>query len=405
MRDFRAGDPTWGDGEGKGILGALNYIADQGMNVVYVMTLTLGGDAWDVWPFIGPDRGDFQRFDVSKLAQWERVFAHAESLGVALELILQEQENQLLLDDGDLGVERKLYLREMVARFGHLHNLIWNIGEENGPAGKWPQAQNDQQRFAMIRYLKDLDPYKRPVVVHTYWGRGPLRDDVLEPLLKFDRFDGISLQAGTIEHVHEDVLDWIQRSGRTKQPWIVMLDEIGPWQSGTLPDSRDPHHNALREDVLWGTLMAGGAGVQWYFGWFSDDTDLNAEDWRSRENMWEQTLVARRFFESLDFAAMSATDDLVDAQRTWCFSEPGEAYVVYLKEGGTTRLDLREQEGTFAVAWFNPRTGGQLRAGSVGTVTGGAWVELGLAPEETDRDWAVRVTRRGDAENAAPASH
>ncbi|BAM03133.1 DUF5060 domain-containing protein [Phycisphaera mikurensis] len=394
VRDWNEGDPTWRDGLGKGILGALNYIAGQGMNVVYVMTLTLEGDASDVWPFIGPEKGDFTRFDVSKLDQWEIVFAHAERLGVALELILQEQENQMLLDDGNLGPERKLYLRELTARFGHLHNLLWNIGEENGPGGgSWPQGQNDQQRLAMIRYLKDNDPYKRPVLMHTYYTDNAQRNNILEPLLRYDRFDGISLQSGRIEPVHHDVKKWIDLSAKRKRPWIVLMDEIGPWQTGTLEDDRDPAHNALRQDVLWGALTAGAGGVQWYFGWFSENTDLNTEDWRTRENMWEQTLVARRFFEDLPFTEMSCTDELVDAERTWCFSKPGEVYAVYLKEGGTTRLDLREEDGTFEVRWLNPRTGGELQTGTVETVTGGDRVELGFAPAQTDRDWAVRVRR------------
>ena len=35
------------------------------------------------------------------------------------------------LDGGNLGPERRLYLREMVARFGYVLALNWNLGEEN----------------------------------------------------------------------------------------------------------------------------------------------------------------------------------------------------------------------------------------------------------------------------------
>ena len=143
------------------------------------------------------------------------------------------------------------------------------------------------------------------------------------------------------------------------------------------------------QDVLRGALTAGAGGVRWYFGWFS-------------ENTWEQTLVARRFFEGLPFTEMSSTDDLVDAERTWCFSKPGEVYAVYLKEGGTTRLDLREVEGECEVHWLDPRVGGELRTSTVERVTGGEEVELGFAPdgEVRDRDRAVRV-RRVDAASDA----
>jgi len=47
--------------------------------------------------------------------------------------VLHETEaaNENLHDDGTLGVERKLYYRELVARFGHHLAVFWNIGEEN----------------------------------------------------------------------------------------------------------------------------------------------------------------------------------------------------------------------------------------------------------------------------------
>ena len=47
------------------------------------------------------------------------------------------------LDQGELGVERKLYCRELVARFGHALALNWNLGEEN--------SQTQPQRRAMAR--------------------------------------------------------------------------------------------------------------------------------------------------------------------------------------------------------------------------------------------------------------
>ena len=47
----------------------------------------------------------------------------------------QETENEQLLDGGNVGVERKVYYRELIARFGHHLALNWNMGEENGEMG------------------------------------------------------------------------------------------------------------------------------------------------------------------------------------------------------------------------------------------------------------------------------
>jgi hypothetical protein len=64
------------------------------------------------------------RIDVSKTAQWEIVMEHADKMGMFMHFKLQEYENDQLLDDGALGVERILYFRELIARSGHQ-------GEEN----------------------------------------------------------------------------------------------------------------------------------------------------------------------------------------------------------------------------------------------------------------------------------
>ena len=38
--------------------------------------------------------------------------------------------------------------------------------------------------------------------------------------------------------------------------------------------------------VLWGNLLAGGSGVEAYFGYAHPQADITAEDWRSRDGWW-----------------------------------------------------------------------------------------------------------------------
>ncbi|MBN2183000.1 MAG: DUF5060 domain-containing protein, partial [Sedimentisphaerales bacterium] len=55
IKDWRPSEPTWQDGKGKGIIGALNYLAFKGMNSVYFMCYNIdGGDGKDVWPWTDP---------------------------------------------------------------------------------------------------------------------------------------------------------------------------------------------------------------------------------------------------------------------------------------------------------------------------------------------------------------
>jgi len=77
------------------------------------------GDDKNVYPYISDQPSDFLRIDVSKVAQWEVVFSHATQKGMFLHFKTQEEENDQLLDGGELGDQRKLYYRELIARFGH----------------------------------------------------------------------------------------------------------------------------------------------------------------------------------------------------------------------------------------------------------------------------------------------
>ena len=339
--DWRPGDPTWRGGKGKGILGALNYLASKGMNSVYFLTMNVGGDGKDVWPWIDPKVMD--RFDCSKLDQWEIVFSHMDRQGLMLHVITQETENDQLIDGGELGIQRKLYYRELIARFGHHLAVVWNLGEEN--------TNTSQQLAAFCDYIDRLDVYDHPIVVHTYPGK---YDEVYTPLLKHPHFYGPSLQMGNQAATHAETVKWVTRSAQSGRKWMVCLDEIGPAETGVKPDADDPGHDAVRKQSLWGNLMGGGAGCEWYFGYKFAHNDLNCEDWRSREKLWDQTRVAIEFFQQyLPFAQMTPSDALTSREGDYCFAKPGEVYAVYLPDGGSTELTL--EKGRYTVQWFDPR--------------------------------------------------
>ena len=415
--DWQPGDPTWQDGRGKGLIGALNYLAEEGMNNVSFLTYNAGGDGDNVWPFIARD--DKLHYDVSKLDQWEIVFAHAQSRGIHLHFKLQENEIDddrvgsrrepgavpEALDGGKLGPERKLYLREMVARFGHHLALNWNLGEEN--------TQTPEEIRQMAAYLREIDPYGHPIVIHSFPGQ---QDEVYLPLLgDQSELTGASLQNAWY-HVHELTLKWIEAAEAAGKTWVVANDEQGPATAGVPPDpgyegfdgvvqddsphTRFPQYDLhdIRQRTLWGNLMAGGAGVEYYFGYKVPQNDLLCEDFRSRDRSWDYCRFALEFFhdEGIPFWRMANANTLtvVDAGEAYGFAAPGELYLVYLLEESRARLDLREVEGDFELLWFNPRKGGSLVDGTVTRVRGGAVVSLGIPPEDPDSDWLAVVRLR-----------
>ncbi len=377
VEDWRPGDPTWQDGKGKGIIGALNYLASKGMNSVYFLTYNIdGGDGMDVWPWTSPS--EKLRFDCSKLDQWEIVFSHMDKLGLMMHVVTQETENDQGLDEGNLGRQRKLYYRELIARFAHHPALVWNLGEEN--------TNTNEQRKAFAKYIHNSDPYNHPVVCHTYPGK---YDEVYGHLLAYEFFEGPSLQTND---THWQTIKWLYLSAQARRQWFVCLDEIGPSHTGVKPDNDDYWHDDVRRKHLWGNLMAGGAGVEWYFGYNFPNNDLNCENWRTRDHMWDLTRYALDFFhDHLPYQKMSFHDELTSAPDDYCFACPGEVYAIYLPSGGSTSLDLGGTTATFQIRWFNPREGGLLQMGTTASTTGPGKVNIGQPPEDTDKDWVALV--------------
>ncbi len=412
-QDWRPGDPVWQGSKGKGLIGAVNYLAGKGCNAFSFLTYNAGGDGDNVWPFI--HRDDKLHYDCSKLDQWGIVFDHGTRRGMYLHFKMQETENDdhvrgkrngkvpESLDGGELGVQRMLYCRELIARFGHNLALNWNLGEEN--------TQSAAQQKAMIDYISAIDPYGHHIVVHTFPDQ---QDKVYRGLIgQKSKLTGTSLQNSSLKTTHAQTVKWIKESTAAGKPWVVAFDESGSAQHAQCPDlgyrgfdGRDVDgkmahtQHEVRKYTLWGTLMAGGAGNEYYFGYKFVENDIKCEDWRSRDQSWDYCRIALNFFRDnkIPFVEMENADALVGnpshKDTTYCFAKAGEIYLVYLTAGGTSALDLSDANGEFDVLWFDPRDGGKLQTGSVKALSGGGKVQLGGPPADAGRDWLCVIRKR-----------
>ena len=193
---------------------------------------------------------------------------------------------------------------------------------------------------------------------------------------------------------HSETVKWLHRSAQQGHQWFVCLDEYGHGKNGVKTDSISPDHDEPRKNCLWPNLMAGGAGVEWYFGYQFPHNDLHCEDFRSRDHMWDITRYAVDFFHTyLPFSQMQQADELTSTQNDYCFAKPGQIYAVYLPTGGTTKLNLGNNSTSFVVKWYDPRNGGQLQNGSIETITDPGNVSLGTPPNHPDSDWVVLVKK------------
>ena len=242
-------DPSWMNGKGTGIIGAINYLESQGMNAFSFLTMNINGDDRNVYPYISST--DFLRMDVSKLAQWEIVLEHANRKGFFMHFKLSETENDQLLNNGNLGIERKLYYRELIARFGHHMALNWNLAEEVSNTASQIKSFSD--------YFRAVDPYQHMVVFHTRPNIG--YDTLYKSLIGYPTIGGISLQTHP-DSVFSKTLQWIDESASAGHKWIVTNDEQNSAQDGVVPDAIDPNHDLIRQQALWGNIMVSST-VSW----------------------------------------------------------------------------------------------------------------------------------------------
>lgn len=367
VADWQPGDPDWGEGAGRGIIGALNYLAGEGINSVYMLTCNLEGDGDDVSPYLDPS--DPTRFDVSKLDQWETVFLHAQRLGIALHLVLHEEETEAFHDAGTLGVERRLYYRELVARFSHHAGLVWNIGEQNG----YPAAL----KGTFVQHLRELEPFEaRPFAVHTTSPKSRVADLVGSPL-----YDLISLGQPAASLV-TSIRGLREDSAAAVHPWVVSADEQPS------PGLTDSNAAELRRTTLWPAYLSGAGGVEWFMGYHPLPLggDLRVEDFRTRAEMWPWMRIAREFALALPLESMAPASELLTVEG----GSPGVVmartegpYAVYLPDNGLATLDLSATAPTdaFTLRWYDPITGDK---GDLLGFHGGGPVALGAPPFSGD---------------------
>ncbi len=404
-RDFEESASTflWG-GKGKNLLGAINYLANEGLNVFSFLTFNIDGDDRNVFPhLLKGTMADYEnyasnkknidawqtlfhktRFDISKLDQWEHVLQYAEQKGMFLHFKTHETETDHLMDNGVFGTEGKLYYRELIARFGHHLALNWNLGEENN--------QPISEVIEAAEYVHQLDPYKHHLVIHTF----PNQDDRYAELIgNQSPLTGASLQLSDalFLDVHDRVLKWRTKSDASGKKWALAVDEPGKANTALLPDDEDPTHDEARANALWGTLMAGGYGVEWYFGYASPNSDLSCQDFRSRDNFWKQNKIARDFFEEhIPFWKMNNANELISDSDGYCFALKDEVYVIYKKVGETIMsVDMGNSGNTFSVFWYDPRNGGQLQQGNIKSINGNGLQPIGLPPNNKTQDWVCLI--------------
>jgi hypothetical protein len=342
---------------------AVDYLARHGINSLYIMTHNIDGDDKDVWPWLGETPRQAKangtgsvRFDLARLEQWRELFEYMQTRGVVTYLVLED-------DSAWKGYDHARYYREMIARFGYLPALLFNFNEEHNENYQLPQA------LEHMRQLADLDAYDHPRGIHNV--NLPSDDYIDAPQIDFTSIQTGSpggRDPGALSH-NPRTIDWIDRCrSRNRRVLMVGFDEGRPEE-----DRR----------AWWSAYLGGGV-------WEAHVLPPYDQPMSAWQRVWTELGGARAFMESLPFWEMDPANDVVRRGEAFCLAKRGEAYALYLPQGGEIDLDLPARP--FSVAWWDPAQGRSGRFTPESHIRGGP--QTFTAPAAGD--WAAKIVLMQD---------
>lgn len=334
---------------------AVDYLAGQGLNSIYILLHNIDGDKQNVWPWLGSSQGEAKQhneyFDVDKLGEWERIFYYIQARGIVLHLVLED-------DSAWTGFNRQMYYREMVARFAHYNGLIWNIAEE------FDENYSAQEISQFARMLRDLDPYDHPITVHHSGST-----ERWEAFLNDENLDLTSFQTRS-EPQNDQAVYWFDLVDASQKTIPISFDETGQLEL----DQRD-----LARHIVWSVFL-GGANFELFPQLVSGYPEF--------EPHFGDLVRARSFIEQMSFETMSPCNDLLQFGAGYCFGQREGDYVIYFPHGGSWAVDLSGFVGVWEGSWFDPRTGELLPTEEM---DGGEVQSLSTPSRE---DWVLWIANR-----------
>jgi hypothetical protein len=388
--------PSWTHEMGNQAMGLLEYLARHGVNAIR-LNVWDDTDASTSHQFLFAADQDPNSIRVSQLARWQVALEYAQRLGLALQIQLHGSDGPEN-ESPDVTTEqrRKLYYRELVARYGHHLALSWHLG----PAGPTSESRAND--------LRSIDAYQHTIVVDSTTTE---RDLPTRNLLGVDTVDSVVVPTPTrslalTNTVVRDVTTWRDLSRARKHHWIVHTQHAYTPSASLPPQVRlrddDEYVQNIRRNVVWGNLLAGGAGVEYGL---REAIAVNGADMLvDLERIWLYTRLALDFLQNLtpripfwymvneNFRVASSTAGAL------CLAQPrGDVMVLYFPKGGTARVHLpKGDDGTsYTIQWYDPRVGGELQTGSIASVqtVASTKVSLGTAPSVPHQDWVVLLRR------------
>lgn len=221
------------------------------------------------------------------------------------------------------------YGRKVIDTINDLDNVLYEVANESG-------AYSTAWQYHMIRFIEGYEankPKQHPV--------------------------GMTVQypGGNNEVLFKSSADWISPNRE------------GGYRHN--PPAADGRKVILSDtDHLWGV---GGNSREWVWKSFcrglnpiymDSYTDQEAKQLDEIANpeydpRWEPIRRAmghaRKLANRINLVSMTPRNELASSR--YCLADPGKEYLIYVPEGGSVTVDLRDAAGPFSAEWFNAKTG------------------------------------------------
>jgi hypothetical protein len=389
VADWTSQDSTWG-GKGKGLLGAINYLSSKGLNSQCVRVFNRPGPAQDVYPYVDSGIAPWttatalKTFDCSKLDQWEIVFEHMTKKGLLINVCLSQLGNVsyfenaegLLTTTDPFALTRKLFYREMVARFAHHCAVTWNIVETTDANSMFATDQTKsltgQQMINFAAYIHSVDPYGHLVDVGTELNEP---EPMYIPTVGADTnayVGGIAI-INDMHSAYEYPSFYWNQNQRTKKPYICFQDQVYggvPYFADTaVADSIAAYWGI---EVMWPHLLDGGSGIEFN----TENQGRQLEDLRKFDRLWTQVAIAQRFMAGQPLQIMHPGDGQITSGQTrypYCQVGTDSLFLVKINSNFDKFFNFSDaskyQAGDkFSISWFIPKTGTYAK-GTMDTIT------------------------------------
>jgi hypothetical protein len=285
------------------------------------------------------DQPDYSRPNLVYWRHYDRIIEALYRRGMIAHIMIKVY-NKMVRWPAKGSAQDDLFFRWLIARYAAYPNVHWDFSKESN------NEKDLDYKLGRIRFLRDTDPYRRPITTHT---------------------DTQTFNAGS----YNDVLDY--RCDQTHSKWHATLLDHQKQHLWPVLNVEYGYEHGLQgpKDVTYGTAQApeevcrrawevymAGAYGAYYYTYTAWDV-LRPED---TPPGYAYCKHLRDFFETTEFWTLEPSDELVSAGH--CLAKRGQEYVVFQSQAQAFSLKLEGLSGSAKVRWFNPFTGEYREAGS-----------------------------------------